>query len=40
MQFKTLAFLSILSILVLTGCDSKTQNESSSENRDKKYRSR
>ena len=29
MQFKTLAFLSILSILVLTGCDSKTQNESS-----------
>ena len=28
MQFKTLAFLSILSILVFTGCDSKTENES------------
>lgn len=31
MQFKTLAFLSILSILVLTGCDSKTENESSNK---------
>ena len=39
MQFKTLAFLSILSILVFTACDSKTQNNSSSKNRDKKYRS-
>jgi thiol-disulfide isomerase/thioredoxin len=29
MQFKTLAFLSILSILVFTGCDSKTENENS-----------
>jgi thiol-disulfide isomerase/thioredoxin len=28
MQFKTLAFLSILSILVFTGCDSKTESES------------
>ncbi|KAB7884936.1 TlpA family protein disulfide reductase [Poseidonibacter ostreae] len=31
MQFKTLAFLSILSILVLSGCDSKTENESSNK---------
>ena len=31
MQFKTLAFLSILSILLFTGCDSKDNNESSKE---------
>jgi thiol-disulfide isomerase/thioredoxin len=31
MQFKTFAFLSILSILVLTGCDSKTENKSSNK---------
>ena len=36
MQFKTLAFLSILSILVLTGCDSKTENESSNKTEVKK----
>ena len=30
MQFKTLAFLSILSILLFTGCDSKDNNESAS----------
>ena len=35
MQFKTLAFLSILSILVLTGCDSKTENESSNKSETK-----
>ncbi len=29
MQFKTLAFLSILSILFFTGCDSKDKNENS-----------
>lgn len=32
MQFKTLAFLSILSILLFTGCDSKDENENTSEN--------
>jgi len=31
MQFKTLAFLSILSILLFTGCDSKDKDESSKE---------
>ena len=31
MQFKTLAFLSILSILLFTGCDSKDNNESAKE---------
>jgi thiol-disulfide isomerase/thioredoxin len=31
MQFKTLAFLSILSILLFTGCDSKDKNEDSKE---------
>jgi thiol-disulfide isomerase/thioredoxin len=31
MQFKTLAFLSILSILVFTGCDSKTEDGSSNK---------
>lgn len=31
MQFKTLAFLSILSILLFTGCDSKDENENSNE---------
>ena len=31
MQFKTLAFLSILSILFFTGCDSKDKNEEISE---------
>jgi len=31
MQFKTLAFLSILSILVFTGCDSKTESENSNQ---------
>ncbi len=36
MQFKTLAYLSILSILVLTGCDSKTENESSNKTEIKK----
>ena len=32
MQFKTLAFLSILSILFFTGCDSKDKNEETNEN--------
>jgi len=36
MQFKTLAFLSILSILVFTGCDSKTEIESSDKTEIKK----
>lgn len=31
MQFKTLAFLSILSILLFTGCDSKEENKESNE---------
>ncbi|MDY3205810.1 MAG: TlpA disulfide reductase family protein [Arcobacter sp.] len=31
MQFKTLAFLSILSILFFTGCDSKDKNENNNE---------
>lgn len=31
MQFKTLAFLSILSILFFTGCDSKDKNEDNNE---------
>ena len=31
MQFKTLAFLSILSILFFTGCDSKDKNDNSNE---------
>ena len=31
MQFKTLAFLSILSILFFTGCDSKDKNEENKE---------
>ena len=31
MQFKTLAFLSILSILFFTGCDSKTESEDSNK---------
>ena len=31
MQFKTLAFLSILSILLFTGCDSKDKDESLKE---------
>ena len=31
MQFKTLAFLSILSILFFTGCDSKDKNEDTNE---------
>ena len=32
MQFKTLAFLSILSILFFTGCDSKDKNEETNQN--------
>ena len=32
MQFKTLAFLSILSILLFIGCDSKDENENPKEN--------
>jgi thiol-disulfide isomerase/thioredoxin len=31
MQFKTLAFLSILSILLFTGCDSKEENEETTQ---------
>ena len=31
MQFKTLAFLSILSILFFAGCDSKDKNEETNE---------
>ena len=31
MQFKTLAFLSILSILFFTGCDSKEKTEENNE---------
>ena len=31
MQFKTLAFLSILSILLFTGCDSKEENKESNQ---------
>ena len=36
MQFKTLAFLSILSILFFTGCDSKDKNQDSTETKAEK----
>ena len=36
MQFKTLAFLSILSILFFTGCDSKDKNDNSNETNETK----